>query len=174
MNIINGFVALAKLDNYISSFTLVRVHLDSLLRLYAFQLIDNNIDNIALQIADGKQMKDFKCKTSNRKLTDGYLVQKLSEIEGFEWVSTVYDTGNGFIHLSDKHMMTSMRKDFTKGVFSSVIGVGNNFIEIDDKIGACIYMMKITNGIYTFIENWITQKGSYNNANLNHGTTSGV
>lgn len=161
INLINGFVSLAEKDNYISAFALVRMHLDSLLRLYAFQLINENIDNVATEIENGRQISSYKCKFTNRRLTDSYLAEKLSEIDEFKWVHDVYDAGNSFIHLSDKHIITSVKKDYAKGVFSGFIGVGSSSIEIEEKIGSSIYMLKITDGIFAMLETWIVQKSSY-------------
>ena len=162
INLLNGFIQLAKSDNFIAAFALVRIHLDTLQRIYAFHLIEKNPDGIVEEILSGKkQIKDYQNKNTKKKLNDGELSKELSSLRDFEWVKQVYDAGNEFVHFSVKHLNASTVFDIEKGTLNSRVAVGSGLIENSEKEGACIYMEKITESIIFFIDSWIEQKKSY-------------
>jgi hypothetical protein len=101
VNLLDGFCQLARSDNFIAAFPLVRMHLDTLQRLYGIQLIEGNVDDITGEILNGKAINKFKIKSSARtdRLTDAFLCEKLSLLPGFDWVKDVYKVGNDFVHL---------------------------------------------------------------------------
>jgi len=162
INLLNGFIQLARSDNFIAAFPLVRIHLDTLQRIYAFYLIEQNPDEIVEEILSSKkQIKDYQNKNTKKKLNDGELSKELSSLPDFEWVKQVYDAGNEFVHFSVKHLKASTVFDIEKGTLNSRIAVGSGLIENSEKEGACIYMEKITESIIFFIDSWIEQKKSY-------------
>jgi hypothetical protein len=94
-------------------------------------------------------------------LTDSRLVKKLSEIEGFEWVKQVYDTGNSFVHYTDQTIFASMQGTNKERVINFTIGHHDEFVPVNEKHGAVFWMNKITEGILVFTQSWIDQKKSY-------------
>jgi hypothetical protein len=162
INLLNGFVQLARSDNFIAAFPLVRIHLDTLQRMYAFHLIEKNPDEIVVEILSGKkQIKDYQNKNTKKKLNDGELSKELSSLPDFEWVKKVYNAGNEFVHFSDKHLKSSTISDTENQTLNSIISIGSKLIGNDEKEGACIYMHKITDSIILFIDSWIEQKKTY-------------
>lgn len=161
INLLNGFIQLAKSDNFITAFALVRIHLDTLQRIFAFHLISKNPDEIVVEIQNGKKLNQFQSKKSKRKLNDSVLAQELSEEEGFEWVKGVYEAGNNFVHFSDKHLLSTTITNNEERSLSSTIAIGSKLIENSEKEGSVIYMAKITEAIIFFIDNWSEQKKTY-------------
>ena len=161
INILNEFIQLAKSDNFITAFALVRIHLDNLQRIFAFHLIDKNPDEIVLEIQKGKKLNQFQSKNSKRKLNDSVLAQELSNEEGFEWVKGVYEAGNNFVHFSDKHLLSTTITNNEERSLSSTIAIGSKLIENSEKEGSVIYIAKITEAIIFFIDNWSEQKKTY-------------
>lgn len=161
INLINGFSLLGRSDNFIAAFPLVRLHLDTLQRIFAFQLIDKNIDEIVKEILGGKKISDYKSKISGKKLSDSELSKSLSEVAGFDWVKFIYLAGNNFVHFSDKHILASTISDIKEGKYKSTISRGSIYITKEEKEGSCYQMERITDAILFFINEWIEQKRTY-------------
>ncbi|MBN8664553.1 MAG: hypothetical protein J0L83_08275 [Chitinophagales bacterium] len=160
VNIIKGFSDLIRSKNFIAAAPLVRVHVDTLLRLYAPQLINFNVDEFAKLVFSGTPVRNIK-DISNKNLTDTYLVSKLNQVSGFDWVQKVYDTGNAFIHFSDQTIFASMKPQQTEMHVNFTIGLHDNFISDSEKHGSVFWMNKITEGIIILTNGWVDQKKSY-------------
>jgi len=163
INLVDGFCSLAKIDNFIAAFPLVRMHLDTLQRLYAIQLIEGDVGDITSQILEGKAIKKFNAKASEggRPLTDALLCEKISGLSGLQWVKDTYHAGNYFIHFSDKHIISSMLVGDDGKAFQAAVAVGSPFINDNEKEGACIRMQWITDAIVALIDTWSAQKATY-------------
>ena len=82
---------------------LLRVQLDSLLRLHAFQIVPSR-DELASHVIGGKALKNFKDVNGN-KLTDRHLGNSLkSELP---WVERMYDDLCGWVHFSESHVFAA-------------------------------------------------------------------
>lgn len=160
VNIIRGFSSLMRDHNFIAAAPLVRVHLDSLLRLFAPQLINYNVDEFAMQVFQGTPIRKIK-DNENKFLTDSHLVMKISDIDGFEWVKKVYDTGNSFIHFTDQTIIAAVRASNKRNFVNLTIGKHDSFIPFSEKHGAVHWMVKITQSILALIYNWTEQKKGY-------------
>lgn len=101
---INGICLLIKSRNMSAARSLLRVHLDTLLRFQAFWIVDD-IENFTLEILGGKSINKFKDNLGN-KLTDSYLVDLLSQ--RYPWVKDVYKNLCSYIHFSDAHVWDSI------------------------------------------------------------------
>ena len=130
VNLSRGFVSLIRDKNFITAAPIVRLHLGSLLRLFAPQLINFNIDDFAMQVMKGTSIRKIKDK-DNKNLTDTRLVEKLNEIEGFDWVQKVYETGNSFVHYSDQTLFASIKATNVDRIVNFTIGQHDEFIPIN-------------------------------------------
>lgn len=92
INIIRGYVTLVRDENFISAGALVRIHLDSFLRIFASTIVNMNVDEFSMKVMSGRSIRSFMDKNKN-KLTDRFLVEELSRINKYEWVSSLYDAG---------------------------------------------------------------------------------
>ena len=160
VNIIRAFCSLMRDRNFIAAAPLVRIHLDSLLRLFAPQLISFNVDEFATLVFKGTPVRKIKDKTDKR-LTDAHLVESISKEDGFEWVQRVYDTGNSYVHFSDMTIFASMQALDEPGKINFTVGQHDHFISLNDKHGAAFWMNKITEGIILLTHSWIEQKKGY-------------
>lgn len=162
VNLLKGFIELMRQNNFIAAAPLVRLHLDSLLRLYAPQLIDYNVDDFALKVIGGTPVRKIKDR-DNQKMTDTRLVKKISEHEAFNWVEKVYETGNAYVHYSDQLVFAAMKiKDKEERIVNFTVGQHDNFIPITEKHGAVHWMHEITDGLLFLTYSRIKQKESYN------------
>ena len=157
LNLIDAFIVLSKMNNYITSLALVRIHLDTLLRLYAVKLTQQDVNQVVEKMLNGKPIKKFKDGTTKKLLTDSYLKDKISEMDSFTWVKETYEKSSGFVHFSDYILKVSNLGDASTMTIHHSIKVGNDFVTDFDKKVAFVQMIKITEGILCFINKWIEE-----------------
>lgn len=119
-----GFATLIRSDNYIAAAHLIRLHLDSYLRFHAARLVTDR-EEFARRVLKGERIDRMKCKKGNF-LKDGYL--KEDAARHYPWMKTVYETSSGFIHLSPKHVFTSMKKLEEPTMFETAISKYNKYV----------------------------------------------
>lgn len=114
-----GFSLLVRSWNLVAAYALVRMHLDTLMRLSGATLVSNPHD-YAKNILEGKPINKMKSE-NNQQLTDKYLVGELGK--QYEWMPRVYQRASGFVHLSGKHIYSALeRKNSNTKEFSICIG----------------------------------------------------
>lgn len=90
---------LVKQWNMTSARAVLRVHLDTAVRLSAFWRVEDP-HRLAKEVIAGKHLKTFKDRYG-KKMEDGYLVNKLND--QYPWVKQVYSYTCGYVHFSDMH-----------------------------------------------------------------------
>ena len=101
LSLMDGFVLMLEHRNPLCAAPLIRLQIDSIMRLYACCLVDEP-HSIALKLLEGTPLNKIKSR-DGRPLRDAHLREKLSEI--YPWVSRVYQKTSEFIHLSRPHML---------------------------------------------------------------------
>lgn len=104
LSLVASFVLLCRENQPRVAATLVRMQLDSAMRLNAFWLLENP-DDILRQSLEDEPFYKLKSKTG-KHLKDAYLHHQLSE--KYPGVSTVYEKACKFVHLSQPHMFSFM------------------------------------------------------------------
>lgn len=161
INLLRGFTILMRDRNFIAAAPLLRVHLDSLLRLYASTLISYNVDDFAAKVINGKQISNLKDKDHN-KMSDGYLARKISKRKGFEWVNDVYKAGSGYVHFSNYIIRSSTKiNSENERTILSTVGKHDDFISDEEKIGAANRVNQISIFIAIIITEWKVHKEGY-------------
>lgn len=161
IELIKGFSLLVKEDNYLVAASLVRLQIDNLLRLSAVWLVSDTQD-FAKKVMAGTPIRKLKDRNGER-MRDSYLLQRIGEKN--DWIRSVYEETSGFIHLSDKHILSlfnRMGKDrnVVKGRldFEMVIGGTGENIPDSLKIEMVQAYSEITKGILTLIQDLIVAK----------------
>jgi hypothetical protein len=103
-----GFRTHIRDKNFTCAGTLMRAQLDTALRVNALSLC-SNCEDYARGVLEGKRVDKMKDRHGKR-LTDSYLVEKLSE--KYSWVTPLYDQLCEFGHLSNRHIFTGMTHSF--------------------------------------------------------------
>lgn len=152
-SITNGFVTLMKTDNYVAAAPLVRIHLDTLLRIHALYISDNRHE-FTLNVLKGVPVRNLKAP-DGEKMTDAYLVRVMNEF--LLGIKEVYENYNGFVHLSDKHIWSSteFKEDHT---FSGLISAEDINIPIGYKIKAAKDMSDISQAIHHHLQSYANGK----------------
>jgi hypothetical protein len=145
-----GFCLLIRNENYLCAASLVRLHLDSLLRLSAVWLVEKPHD-FASAVLEGKQVRDLTDE-KGRRMTDRFLVECLGTQE--PWVIRVYEATSGFIHLSKAHIFQAHHPTTEAGKWQIAIGEEDDFIPDSLRVEACLAMQAITNKILWFLDGW--------------------
>jgi hypothetical protein len=151
---IAAFLLLLEADNYFGAAPFVRMQLDSVLRLYALRLVDKP-DELARQILKGEPLNKTKDRANN-KMSDAYLRGCVARFE--PWITKVYESGSGFIHLSDKHIFSLFTKVEDEGIFEMSISGKQPHITTGQKEEAVAAFSHITSLIVSLCKDWLNQK----------------
>ncbi|MFN3548539.1 MAG: hypothetical protein ACK4U0_13700 [Mesorhizobium sp.] len=114
MSISSGFRALMSVRNFTCAAALLRLQIDTAARLNALRYVES-VDDLCRSLMTGTRFDRHRDR-NGKPLKDGYLISKLSEIA--PWVAEVYRETSGFVHLSDRHIFSTMSdaKDETRSV----------------------------------------------------------
>lgn len=113
-----GFRDLIAARNFPCAAAIVRLQIDTAMRINGLSLVEN-IDEFCAALMDGKRYNQQKDR-DGKKLTDAYLRQRLAET--YPWINPVYETTSDLIHLSTKHLYTSIVRtdDETRTVYFQI------------------------------------------------------
>jgi hypothetical protein len=100
LSLTSAFLLLVNEFNMIASRALLRMHIDTVLRLSAFWLVKDPHE-LAHQVIKGKQINHMKDK-KGQIMTDSYLANNLSR--NYNWIKKVYRYTSGYIHFSERHL----------------------------------------------------------------------
>ena len=161
MSLIAGFILLIREENFICAAPLVRLQLDNALRFFATTLVKEP-HKVAIEFIEGTPIKDFTDERTGKNLTDTYLVNKLSGLDHkFKWVKPLYQNSSGYIHLSEKHFLSSTT---TKGnepmKFSSAVSTKDNFITTEDRVDAVNAMIETSKVVLFLLDSWTFNKNN--------------
>jgi len=154
INLNRGFISLIKEQNYIAAAPLVRLNLDSLLRLFASSQSEFDYETFAKKVRNGEKIATMLDSKKKNRLRDSELVKRIKKIPGHSWVKKIYEIGSGFVHLSNQHIYSSLQFE-DNGIINSGIIRNDEFIPEREKIAAAYYMIQSTKGICVFINDWI-------------------
>ncbi|GAB5465606.1 MAG: hypothetical protein Kapaf2KO_10420 [Candidatus Kapaibacteriales bacterium] len=104
---IDAYIQLFNNKNYIASFSIIRLQLDSCLRLYALELVDNSEKLCRSILVDEIHLHKIKDRDGN-KMSDLYLHTKLNK--QVSNISEVYQNFSSYIHFSDTHILAVFNK----------------------------------------------------------------
>jgi hypothetical protein len=154
--LIQAFTTLVRLKNYTTAASILRLQLDSCLRLSAAFLVDKPHD-LASDVLAGKPVR--KMKDRNGKLMhDRYLVESLSS--RFEWAPRVYDATSGFIHLSEKHLLSVFESSEKENCSELRVAADDEnvpeelWLELVDGFGAA------TEALFEYLHGWAYAKAN--------------
>lgn len=85
--------------------SIVRMQLDTVLRLYALYWVADP-EEFAQKVYKGTEINKLKAQ-DGQYLTDGYLRSRLTARN--EWMPAVYKETSGYIHFSNRHMKAALR-----------------------------------------------------------------
>lgn len=153
-----GFKGLVKSKNLICAGAILRLQIDTAIRIFAGTLVDDT-NLFVSDILKGQHIRNLKDRDEN-KMTNKYLVNKLSN--EYPWLPKVYEKTSSYIHLSDTHLFASVQSiEKDKRKLSLKISPFDRheipekfYIEAVDAFNAAIEI------IVRFVEGWIFTKSN--------------
>lgn len=168
VNLNKAFTTLIRQKNFIAAAPLIRISLDSFMKLYAARISEYDLDTFTFKVMAGEHIRNMKLKKSKQKLTDKYLVDELSKIEGMNWVKSIYDAGSSYIHFADSGIFSSQTPvNKGNGTISLSIGFHDDFIKEENKIVSIFWMDKIVDEIVWQAQIWIKEKSEMTGFDIN-------
>lgn len=149
LELLDGFVLLAKSNNYGCCMSLLRMQLDNILRFYGV-MHTKDIHETANAIFNGVKLNTLK-DSFGKRLRDGYLVDLLSKEN--PWVKNVYDLTSGYIHLSDQHYFHMLGRSNVEanGIREFYVGSKDEHVNSQHKIELVNAFSSVTNGIFKLL-----------------------
>jgi hypothetical protein len=159
VNISKAYTTLIRDNNFIAAAPLVRLNIDTLLRLYASIISEFDRNTFASKVMGGELIKKMKLNGTKINLRDDTLYLELSKIEGMEWVTDIYKAGSSFIHLEKSHIFSSLKiADDKERIVNMTIGFHDAFIPESEKFGSAVWMNKIIDSIIQQAQIWMYEK----------------
>ncbi len=148
----NAFVQLVHAQNYLAAASLVRLQLDTFLRFFALYLV-NDPHEFATSVLGGTEVRKLKDR-SGTPMTDKHLVDTVAS--EFPWVPNVYKQTSGFIHLSDKHIFSTIQIQSEQGDGMLSMHIGSNPNRFPEKIWVEMAdgFMAATGALFQYLEGW--------------------
>jgi hypothetical protein len=159
INISKAYVQLIRDNNFIAAAPLVRINIDTLLRIYASVISEHDRNTFAEKVMTGNIISKMKLNGTNELLTDKTLYSELSKIDGMYWVKDIYKAGSSFVHFEKSHIFSSLNiSDKEKRIVNMTIGFHDSFIPESEKKGSAIWMNKIIDAIVELSQLWCFEK----------------
>jgi hypothetical protein len=127
-----AYITLTKENNYTTAVALIRLQIDSCLRLFAL-MISSDWKDFYDDVMDGKEVRNLKdCR--NKKMTDGYLVDEYQKVHND--FKSLYKKTCGFVHFSNSIIdLTSEYNDSIQKTLPTKISInGIDDISIPKKV----------------------------------------
>lgn len=118
---IAGFCQLIEAKNFPCAASILRMQIDTAMRINALTIVEDR-ESMCAAILKGEHLNTLRA-LDGKKLSDAYLCAKLTEKHS--WVARVYEQTSDFIHLSGRHLYSSIESmdDDTRTVNFSISGV---------------------------------------------------
>lgn len=101
-----GFRELINSRNFPCAAAILRLQLDTAMRINALSLVDDP-DAVCKAVLDGEQFNRVRDRDGN-KLSDAHLRRKLAETHA--WIDPIYVRTSDFVHLSGRHFDVSIAR----------------------------------------------------------------
>ena len=102
---IDGFVEMVRRRNLYLAIPLLRLQVDTMLRLYAFDLVDDPSE-LQTSLLEVRPFEKIRSKDGSL-LRDSYLCEQLSP--RYPWIAQTYKNACGYVHFSGSHLFGAVR-----------------------------------------------------------------
>jgi hypothetical protein len=162
-SLVEGFVDAFDMWNPIVAAPLLRMQIDSLVRVsYTARMA--NSDEVTMYVLKGGQFRHLKDE-DGKSLTDRRLLEHARPAH--PWVNDVYTSTSGWVHLSPEHLWATVRLidhgNDTSGApdvsISAAVPLSREHIPISAMQELLAAMTRATEELFGYIETWESRKG---------------
>lgn len=152
-HLVEGYVALVGQKNLTAASALIRMQLDSAMRVNALLLVD---DPMALwqALKEGKQWRRLKSR-DGRSLSDEYLHEQLSR--KFQCASNLYKQMSSYIHLSTPHLAAATEGEDFLGMKTFLCPAGARIRDEEVRDNSEIFM-RVTKALLALCESFVARE----------------
>jgi hypothetical protein len=154
VNLVDAILVLTESWNFVAAGPLVRVHLDTLLRM-SYLRATKDPENFAMEILRGKQVNKIRDE-EGEELTDARLRYYAKKV--FQQIDEVYRETSKLVHFSNKHVFTCITKVNDTGEFEAFIGKGSRKWQERDILSLLECCVAITEAILAISRGWVLEK----------------
>ena len=154
-----GFRTLVRDQDLTCAGAILRLQLDTALRIFAGFIVDNPHD-FAMAVIQGERINKMKDQ-NGRLMTDHYLVTQLAQkFPEYQWIKSVYERTSNYIHFSDTHFFSTLDRDNREDQSGHRIAIQPRDNDIPDNIyhDAIATFHNSTEILVRLIEGWIFTK----------------
>ncbi|MBB1473062.1 hypothetical protein H5368_08450 [Luteimonas sp. MC1782] len=152
----SAFTQLVRANNYLAAASLVRLQLDTFLRFFASYRVGDPHE-FATSVFAGTEVRKLKDR-SGSFMTDRHLVETVAS--EFRWAPSVYKATSGFIHLSDKHIYSTIQAASDDGTFSMLIGSDPDRFPSNLWVEMAEGFIAATDALFLYLEGWVVTKAN--------------
>ena len=155
INLLDGIACLVERWNFTAAVPLLRLQLDSLLRLcYLASLSD--VEDVSVKIIKGQSFRNIKDR-EGKKLTDARLREYASD--KYPMINELYKETSKMIHFSDKHcFLAAESTDKKERSVTFRLGEGDKRWREQDIAGFLDTTGKVTKALLEHIAGWVVSK----------------
>ena len=153
--LIDGFAAMVDMDNDVCAVPLLRLQIDTVLRLLAAAKFPDSAKLLEAMLA-GTPLHRLRAP-EGRVLTDQYLCELAAP--HFPWLPWAYTKTSGAVHLSGPAVLSGVAEDETGGPLASTIGrASRRRWSAAERVAAVELFIKATEAIGSLVEDWARTK----------------
>ncbi len=152
----SGFMSLMRARNLTSANAILRLQLDTILRLHAAWIAPNPHEFSTAMLA-GERVNRLRDR-GGRLMRDAYLVARVSE--KYPWIARVYKETSGFIHLSDKHFLGSVSDVGEHHSVTFKVSPDDSHVPERFFLETAAAFVEATRVILQYIEGWVFTKSN--------------
>lgn len=109
---IHGFTSMIEAKNFLCASSVLRQQIDTAMRANAYNLVSDK-NELSKKIMEGTKFYKIKDKEGN-EMRDAFLRRELAT--RYPWINDVYEETSGAVHLSEKHIFSSIADVKENGV----------------------------------------------------------
>jgi hypothetical protein len=153
LNLTEGFSLLMRNHGFMCAAALLRMQLDSLIRLYGV-ITAPDPHGTAEALFGGTPLATFKDR-SGELMTDRSLINRLT-VKNPD-IGPIYGQASGYVHFSEQNVLHFLARSKLNEAGQRLFAIGNNddHIPIENRVAVVNNFSKVTKGIFQLINDWI-------------------
>lgn len=154
MATLSGFRQMIENRNFVCAGSLLRVQLDTALRIAAAHLAPD-LNQFVHEVMEGTQIRKLRAR-DGQQMKDAYLVRMVAK--DYPWIENVYRQTSGYIHLSEKHFLNAITAVGDGGEISMKMSPLDKTVPDESYVEAIEAFLAATGIFFRYLEGWVATK----------------